>query len=43
MRQDAAFDKSAINERTPLPYEHLRWDDALLHERFGAKWNLREK
>ena len=24
MRPDAAFDKSFINERTPLPYEHLR-------------------
>src|SRR5688572_3153194 len=29
LRPDAAFDKSFINDRTPLPYEHLRVDDAL--------------
>src|SRR4051794_33944614 len=27
-----AFDKSFVNDRTPLPYEHLRWDDALYTE-----------
>src|SRR5215217_3294192 len=43
MRQDAAFDKSAINERTPLPYEHLRWDDALFAEKVWRELDLREK
>src|SRR6478609_5827904 len=43
MRQDAAFDKSAINDRTPLPYEHLRWDDALFAEKVWRELDLREK
>jgi hypothetical protein len=33
LRPDGAVDKSFINERTPLPYEHLRWDDALYSEK----------
>src|SRR5437764_10810694 len=33
MRQDDAYDKTGINDRTPLPYEHLRWDDALFSEK----------
>lgn len=43
MRPDAAFDKSFINERTPLPYEHLRWDDALFAEKVWREMDLREK
>ena len=43
MRPDAAFDKSFINERTPLPYEHLRWDDALYAEKVWREIDLREK
>lgn len=43
MRPDAAFDKSFINERTPLPYEHLRWDDALFAEKVWREIDLREK
>ena len=43
MRPDAAFDKSFINERTPLPYEHLRWDDALYAEKIWREIDLREK
>jgi gliding motility associated protien GldN len=43
MRQDAAFDKSGINDRTPLPYEHLRWDDALFAEKVWRELDLREK
>ncbi len=43
MRPDAAFDKSFINERTPLPYEHLRWDDALFAEKVWRELDLREK
>ncbi|WP_158513013.1 gliding motility protein GldN [Flavisolibacter tropicus] len=43
LRPDAAFDKSFINERTPLPYEHLRWDDALYSEKVWRELDLREK
>ncbi|MBL7749809.1 MAG: gliding motility protein GldN [Chitinophagaceae bacterium] len=43
MRNDNAFDKSAVNDRTPLPYEHLRWDDALYAEKVWRELDLREK
>ena len=43
MRNDNAFDKSAIGDRTPLPYEHLRWDDALYAEKVWREIDLREK
>ena len=33
LRNDNAFDKSSLTARTPLPYEHLRWDDALFAEK----------
>lgn len=42
-RNDNAFDKAGINERTPLPYEHLRWDDALFSEKVWRELDLREK
>ena len=32
LRNENAFDKSSLTQRTPLPYEHLRWDDALFAE-----------
>jgi len=43
LRPDDAFDKTAITERTPLPYEHLRWDDALFAEKVWRELDLREK
>ena len=43
MRPDDAYDKSMINDRTPLPYEHLRWDDALFSEKVWREIDLREK
>lgn len=43
MRPDAAFDKNFVNDRTPLPYEHLRWDDALFTEKVWREIDLREK
>lgn len=43
LRPDAAFDKSFVNDRTPLPYEHLRWDDALYSEKVWREIDLREK
>lgn len=43
LRNDDIFDKSFVNERTPLPYEHLRWDDALFAEKVWRELDLREK
>lgn len=43
LRPDDIFDKSFINDRTPLPYEHLRWDDALFSEKVWRELDLREK
>ncbi len=43
MRNDNAFDKTGLMERTPLPYEHLRWDDALFAEKVWREIDLREK
>src|SRR5215204_5055369 len=43
LRNDNAVDKSFVNERTPLPYEHLRWDDALFSEKVWRELDLREK
>lgn len=43
MRNDNAFDKSITGDRTPLQYEHLRWDDALYAEKVWRELDLREK
>jgi gliding motility associated protien GldN len=43
LRNDNAFDKSSVNARTPLPYEHLRADDALYAEKVWRELDLREK
>lgn len=43
LRQDDAFEKSSLTARTPLPYEHLRWDDALFSEKVWRELDLREK
>lgn len=43
LRQDNAFDKKGLNARTPLDYEHLRWDDALYAEKVWRELDLREK
>ena len=43
LRNDNAFDKTGLMERTPLPYEHLRWDDALFAEKVWREIDLREK
>src|SRR5215216_5437079 len=42
-RPTDAFDKSFVSDRTPLPYEHLRWDDALYSEKVWRELDLREK
>ncbi len=43
LRPDGAFDKSYNNDRIPLAYEHLRWDDALFAEKVTRELDLREK
>ncbi len=43
LRNDNAFDKSSLMQRNPLPYEHLRWDDALFAEKVWRELDLREK
>jgi len=43
LRNDNAFDKSNLSGRTPLPYENLRWDDALYAEKVWRELDLREK
>src|SRR5436853_6182478 len=42
-RIDAAVDKGVLRDRIPLPYEHLRWDDALYTERVWRELDLRAK
>lgn len=43
LRNDNAFDKGSLTARTPLPYEYLRWDDALYAEKVWRELDLREK
>lgn len=43
LRQDNAYDKSTLTQRTPLPYEHLRYDDAFYAEKVWRELDLREK
>lgn len=43
LRNDNAFDKSNLTSRIPLPYEYLRWDDALFAEKIWRELDLREK
>lgn len=43
LRQDNAYDKSTLTMRTPLPYEHLRYDDAFYAEKVWRELDLREK
>lgn len=43
LRNENAFDKSSLTARTPLTYEHLRWDDALYAEKVWRELDMREK
>ncbi|PZR29756.1 MAG: hypothetical protein DI535_01225 [Citrobacter freundii] len=43
LRNENAYDKSSLNARTPLEYEHLRADDALFAEKVWRELDLREK
>ncbi len=43
LRPDNAFEKFGSSSRTPLAYEHLRWDDAFFTEKVWRELDLREK
>jgi gliding motility associated protien GldN len=43
MRNDGAVERSVFKDRIPLPYEHLRADDALFMERIWREIDIREK
>lgn len=43
LRNDGATEKSMFKERTPLPYEHLRQDDAFYTQRVWRDIDIREK
>lgn len=43
LRNDGATERNMFKERTPLPYEHLRADDALYIERVWREIDIREK
>jgi gliding motility associated protien GldN len=43
LRNGNVTDKGVVNDRIPLPYEHLRWDDALYSEKVWRELDLREK
>lgn len=43
LRNDAAYEKLGMKDRTPLTYDHLRADDALFSERVWREIDTREK
>jgi gliding motility associated protien GldN len=43
LRRDAAVDDDAIKDRNPLPYEHLRADDAVFRHKIWREIDAREK
>ena len=43
LRQDEAVNTNAIRDRTPLPYEYIRADDAIYRQRIWREIDAREK
>ncbi len=43
LRNDHAIEKNLVKERTPLPYEHIREDDAIYREKVWREIDIREK
>lgn len=43
LRPDAAIERNLVKSRTPLPYEHIREDDAWYRERVWREIDIREK
>lgn len=43
LRNDNAIDRQLVKDRTPLPYEHIREDDAVYKQRVWRELDTREK
>lgn len=43
LRPDAAIERNLVKSRTPLPYEHIREDDAWYRERVWREIDIKEK
>lgn len=43
LRPDAAIERNLVADRTPLPYEHIREDDAVYRQRLWRDIDTREK
>lgn len=43
LRPDEAVETSALRDRVPLPYEHLRADDAVYRQKIWREIDIREK
>lgn len=43
LRRDAAVDDDVIKDRNPLPYEHLRAEDAVFRHKIWREIDIREK
>jgi gliding motility associated protien GldN len=43
LRNDDAVERNLVNERTPLPYEHIREDDAVYRQRLWREIDVHEK
>ncbi len=43
LRPDAVIERGLVKSRTPLPYEHIREDDAWYRERVWREIDIREK
>lgn len=43
LRNDGAVEKNLVKDRTPLPYEHIREDDAVYMQRIWRDIDAREK
>lgn len=43
LRNDNAIERNLVKERTPLPYEHIREDDAVYRQRLWREIDVHEK
>lgn len=43
LRNDNAIERNLVKDRTPLPYQHIREDDAIFRERVWREIDIREK
>src|SRR5579872_6771016 len=43
LRNDAIIERNLVKDRTPLPYEHIREDDAVYRQRIWEEIDVHEK